>query len=100
MEAKRLADFDKEKVDLSAYVGNFYSPELGTNYTLKLKDGKLIAEHQRTSDIELSPIKEDGFSGDKFYFRQVVFNRDDQGVITGFSVSNGRVRNLKFNKLN
>jgi len=98
-EAKRLEDFDNEKVNLLDYTGDFYSPELATNYSLNLKDGKLIAEHQRTSDIELSPIKEDVFSGNQFYFRQVVFKRDDKGLIKGFTVSNGRVRNLKFNKL-
>ena len=98
-EAKRLEPFDKEKVELSTYIGEYYSPELATNYSLKLKEGKLIAEHQRTSDIELSPLKPDVFSGNQYYFRQVEFKRDGQGVITGFTVSNGRVRNLKFNKI-
>lgn len=98
--AKRLAPFDKEKVVLEDFTGAYYSPELATNYNLKMKDGKLIAEHQRTSDIELSPIKKDVFTGNQFYFRQVEFKRDEQGKINGFSVSNGRVRNLKFNKIN
>lgn len=99
-EAKRLEPFDKEKVELNTYIGEYYSPELATNYSLKLKDGKLIAEHQRASDIELSPLKPDVFSGNQYYFRQVEFKRNEQGIITGFTVSNGRVRNLKFNKLN
>ncbi|MGI9530182.1 serine hydrolase domain-containing protein [Lutimonas sp.] len=99
-KAERLEEFDKEEVDLNDFTGEYYSPELATNYSLKMKEGKLIAEHQRTADIELDPVKPDVFNGSQYYFRQVEFKRDDQGKIVGFAVSNGRVRNLKFNKIN
>jgi hypothetical protein len=47
----------------------------------------------------MSPSKADVFSGDKWYFSQVEFIRDGNHAITGCKVGNGRVRDLKFNKM-
>ncbi len=92
-----------EPVELSAYqleefVGDYHSDELGTNYTLVILDGKLVAQHQRHSDIQLNPTKKDMFLGGQWFFRQVRFTRDIGNQITGFRLSGGRVRNLLFEK--
>ncbi|GAB5527001.1 MAG: hypothetical protein Roseis2KO_48730 [Roseivirga sp.] len=78
--------------------GTYYSPELSTHYSLTYKDGKLSAHHQRMGTIHLEKVKHDFFLGDRGFFGQVDLVRDEQGKVTGLKVSNGRVRNLVFEK--
>lgn len=97
---KRIADFDPAKVDLKEYTGAYFSPELNTTYEFVSKEGKLIARHFRTGDVQLLNGKADFFTGDRFYFYNVTFTRDSNNAITGCKVSSGRARNLKFDKVN
>jgi hypothetical protein len=87
-------------INLQEYSGDFYSEELSTTYTIGVESGKLIARHFRTGDINLALTGWDQFSGNKWYFGKVEFNRDSNGNIAGLRVSGGRVRNLKFEKVN
>lgn len=99
MEGKRLAAFDKSAVKLADYEGTYYSDELSTEYIFKVKDGKLVADHRRLSDIELTPVKHDAFAGDQWFFSQVDFVRNESKEISGLKVSSGRVKNLVFEKI-
>jgi CubicO group peptidase (beta-lactamase class C family) len=96
--AKRLADFDPAKIDLTQYTGEYYSPELCTAYSVVAESGKLIARHFRTGDVHLSPVKTDFFSGDQWYFGSVEFVKDKGNIVTGCKVSAGRIRNIMFVK--
>ena len=87
------------KEELTQFTGTFYSEELSTSYTFIVKDGKLIAEHARSSDISMAPIKQDMFSGTSWFFRNIKFERDTKNNITGIRVSSSRVKNLYFKKL-
>lgn len=98
MNAPRIMAFDKSAVDLSQFTGNFYSEELSTEYNFVLAGDKLIAKHSRHSDIVLDPVKNDMFSGNKWFFGTIEFTRDSDGKISGCKVSSGRVRNLEFLK--
>ncbi len=98
INAPRLPDFDIQKVNLVEYEGSFYSPELQTSYTFKVKNDTLIAEHQRHDPIKLFPIKEDSFAGDQWFFGNLDFVRNSKKEITGCLVSSGRVLNIKFKK--
>lgn len=100
MEAPRAKVFDKSSVILSDFSGEFYSEELSTTYHFTVVDDSLIAKHSRLSDFNLNPIKKDMFNGEAWFFTQVEFIRDSNDVITGCKVSNGRVRNLYFEKVN
>ena len=97
MVCKRLPDFDPEAVDLGSFTGDFYSKELMTTYMLRVEGNKLVAKHQRHNDIELTPIQQDQFSGNIWFMGQVEFVRDGD-AIAGMKVSNGRVRDLVFDK--
>jgi len=97
--ARRLPDFDSSAESLTELTGDFYSPELNTTYTFVVESGKLIARHFRTGDVRMTPTKADVFSGDRWYFSQVEFIRDGNNSITGCKVGNGRIRNLKFDKV-
>lgn len=96
----KIPDFDPAKINLKEYSGDFYSGELSTTYTVVMESGKLIARHLRTGDVMLTLTKPDQFTGNKWYFGRVVYTRDSNGKITGFNVSGGRIRNLKFEKTN
>ena len=98
-EAMRLPEFDPASVNLAEYTGDYYSPELSTTYTLTVESGKMIARHFRTGDIHLNLTKPDQFSGDRWYFHDIIVVRDTNNNITGLKVSSGRARNLKFDKM-
>ena len=96
--AERLAPPVLSGEALEGYAGTYSSPELATAYTLEVRDGTLVARHPRNEDAVLSPTEADGFSGDKWYFGRVRFTRDADGSLTGFLLTGGRVRNLRFVK--
>ncbi|WP_051554599.1 serine hydrolase [Maribacter antarcticus] len=100
MEAPRVDAFDKTSVNLSDFSGEYYSEELSTTYSFTIVNDSLVAKHSRLSDFNLNPIKDDTFNGEAWFFGQVVFIRDKNNMITGYKVSNGRVRNLYFEKVN
>lgn len=88
-----------QSLDLARLEGSYYSEELTTGYTIKVKDGQLVAQHSRHSDVVLSPIMVDKFETDKWYFGMIQFQRNDSQEVTGFTVSNGRVKNIVFSKM-
>jgi CubicO group peptidase (beta-lactamase class C family) len=86
--------------ELKAYAGVYYSPELETRYEVVLQNNGLIARHRRHGDIGLRPASADNFRAAPFYFSQIKFERDAQGMVTVMRVSDGgRVRNLRFERL-
>lgn len=100
MAAIRMPDFDPGSVVLTDFEGDYYSPELNTTYTFKAGKGNLLVSHQRVSDFTMTPVKPDFFNSNQWFFGQVQFSRDAAGKVTGCAVTTGRVRNLKFNKVN
>ena len=100
MDAPRVTESNKSYVNLADYSGEYYSEELSTTYTFTVVGDSLVAKHSRLSDFKLNYIKDDMFFGEAWFFGQVEFIRDENKVITGCKVSNGRVRNLFFEKIN
>lgn len=82
---------------LRQFEGRYFSPELETLYTLVVEDGALIAKHRRHPDFELEPTEPDTFEADNF-FGTARFERNRGAAVTGMRVSNGRVRNLLFER--
>lgn len=82
--------------DLKEFTGTFYSPELSTYYTIVQKEDQLIVTHARISDFEISPVKNDSFSGNS---GNIDFVRNDEKTIVGLKVTTGRVRDLMFEKV-
>ena len=99
MEAPRLKEFDEDAVVLTDFEGEFFSEELSTSYVFKVVDSKLVAQHSRHSDFELTPVKADTFGGNAWFFGQLTYVRDQDQKITGCKVSSGRVRDLVFEKV-
>jgi CubicO group peptidase (beta-lactamase class C family) len=95
--AKRL-NSPATAAQLTQFAGNYYSPELGTSYMLVVKDGLLVAQHRRHDDIPLTELEGDLFSSNRFFFQTVQFTRDGEKRITGFRLSSGRARNVRFDR--
>ena len=85
--------------DLKALAGLYYSPELDTRYRLIADEGRMRVKHQRHEDFFLDPIVEDEWRGSAYFFRTVKVIQDKKGGVEGVRVSNGRVRNLWFEKI-
>ncbi|MGB8958599.1 MAG: hypothetical protein WCC00_06260, partial [Candidatus Aminicenantales bacterium] len=82
---------------LKEYVGPYYSGELDTRYDIVIKSGALSVLDRRGEDTPAVAQKKDLFLAGGF--ANIQFQRDRNGVITGFLISTGRVLNLKFAKL-
>ncbi len=84
---------------LNSYTGRYYSPELDTHYTLYvLADSILMGNHSRHGDFDIKIIREDYLEGKLWAFNGIKVKRDKKKKILGLLVSNGRVRNLWFEK--
>lgn len=82
---------------LSDFVGSFYSAELNVIYTVSLREGKLFLRHPR-GEYEMVRTFTDTFVL-PFPIDDVRFTRNAQGNCLSFTVDDGRVRNLRFVKV-
>jgi CubicO group peptidase (beta-lactamase class C family) len=79
---------------LAAYAGTYQSEELEVTHILTSKEGRLSAERWPTPAWELKPTFADGFTFGPGW--HATFTRDANGAITGYELTNGRCRRVKF----
>jgi CubicO group peptidase (beta-lactamase class C family) len=82
--------------ELKEYGGRYYSEELDTRYELTVKSGALYVRIGHNDEFSLASHRADFFSTGNY--AKVHFQRDGNGAVAGFTLSTGRVRNLKFLK--
>ena len=80
--------------DVAPYGGIYESPELGVRWTLAGNDS-LLLKRWRFEDEILVPVSRDEFRSELGTIR---FQRKATGEITGFTISTGRTRNLRWEK--
>jgi CubicO group peptidase (beta-lactamase class C family) len=80
---------------LKEYAGKYYSDELDFTYTFKVENSDLILEIRETL-YKLSPYAVDSFG---WRGRKLDFNRDEENKITGLSLEEGIVKNVKFKRI-
>lgn len=90
---------DGGTIDLSSFVGRYFSEEVEAFYTIALQEGELVLQHRRQDDIALTHNNKDSFTGG-FPIATIDFERDDEGEITGFRAGSGRARDIWFEKIN
>jgi len=87
------ATIDSER--LAEYSGNYFSDELTAIYTMRVSDGSLKVR-ARKGEISLSPSDQpDVFTCNA---GKITFLRSRRKRIVGFTITTGRVRNLRFQK--
>lgn len=90
--------FSASEVDKNAFVGTYYSPELETQYRFYIENDELKWRHIRHGEYTVKFIGKN--------ILQMVPNvmikakRNSKDDVIGFYVTNGRVRNLWFEKEN
>ena len=82
--------------ELADFAGRFYSEELETFYTFEVEEGALVMRQRRLGRVPLTAGEEDSFSGGGFSF---AFERDEDGEVTGFRLSNVRTRDVGFGRV-
>lgn len=87
-----------ERLDPGPYAGAYVSEELGATYRLLVEGKSLVLRHWRHGDFTLRAVALDRFESSAWWLGSVRFERDDQGRITGFRSSSGRVRHLWFER--
>jgi CubicO group peptidase (beta-lactamase class C family) len=85
------------EAELREYEGVYRSHELHTEYTLRVRDGELVAWHFRLGERTLRAQRQDAFDGAGF--GRIEFLRDGAGRVTGFTANSDRIRNLRFDRL-
>jgi hypothetical protein len=78
--------------DLAAYVGTYWSDEVGAEYRIEVKDSALVLRRRRSEPAVLRPTYADAFSDRGVLYRFVRV----RGRVTGMLVDAGRIRNLRF----
>lgn len=87
--------------DLKDFAGEYYSDELSTSYTFAVRGDTLIMTHLKLEDIELKRLGDNKFSGagpETFAF-EMEFLKNEEHAVTGFTISNFGVKDLKFTKV-
>lgn len=85
--------------DLDQFVGSYYSPELDVKYRIYVSENELKGHHTRHGEFDIKAIHNDALEGSIFAFPRIKVVRDENEAIKGFHVSNGRVRNMWFEKM-
>jgi len=86
--------------DLEAFEGRYLSEEIETFYTVRVEGEKLVMHQRRIGSMDLTPGREDVFNslglGGEF---TISFERDRNTQVIGFYLSNGRTRDVRFDRV-
>ena len=82
---------------LAEYAGDYRSDEVDATHTWKVEKGQLVALRRTTGARACSsPAYKDGFTRGG---NVIDVQRDAKGRITGFVLESGRVRHLRFTRV-
>jgi len=93
--ATRSDAWHPSAAELAAFAGTYHSEELGTDYRLAVEGDSLAFHHRKLPSARLMPMFRDAFFFDG---ELMVFSRDASGAVTGFTISDGRVWNVRFRR--
>jgi hypothetical protein len=96
--ARRVEPFKPTEEILKGYIGTYYSDELDVKWRLFISEGKLNLKIPRNEKEALGPLIKDYFNVVEGY-GTVFFQRDNQGAISGLTINTGRVKDMKFKKI-
>jgi hypothetical protein len=81
---------------LAPLAGSYTSAELDVSWRLTVEDGALVAHGRREVSRRLEPVFADAFRTPDGVLLRV--QRDGAGAVTGFTVSAGRARGIRFDR--
>ena len=92
---ERDATYTPSASDLAVFAGVYTSAEVETTFTVELRDGQLVVTGRPDRIMRLTPHSRDRFQAQGLGL--VTFHREN-GAVTGFSVTQDRVWDLRFKK--
>ena len=95
---QRMKDWTPNIAELSRYVGRYYSDELETFYSIELVNDALYVNQRRHGSFMLTPKERNSFASEQWFLGDLTFADEVKGEFKKMSMSNGRVRNLKFTR--
>ena len=96
--ATRISGVDEPKnIDPNDFQGTYFSEEIDTFYRVRVEDGSLILNQLRLGDMELRLTIKDTYS--EVSGLTVSFERDRNDQVVALYLSNGRTRNVSFEKV-
>jgi len=95
MELTRMPEISMKTINQVEYSGDYYSIELDVTYHLTVENERLWIRINNNDPAECQNAGKDAFTTDLGLVR---FQRN-QGILSGFELDSGRVKNLKFVKL-
>jgi len=95
--ARRIESAHLTPERILAYTGTFYSDELDTLYSVSSRDGKLFVRYAR-GESEMKPAVTDMFEVGS-PFGTVNYQCSAENHCDTFTVTSGRVRRLRFNRV-
>jgi CubicO group peptidase (beta-lactamase class C family) len=84
--------------ELALYAGTFYSPEVESTYTISFDENILSGYNSRHGNFSVQRSKYDILKT-RSPLGVITYKKNAKGEVTGFLASNGRVKNLWFEKL-
>ncbi len=91
----RVSRFAPAPAELDGYTGTYYSEELDVRYVVARKDSILTVTLRRRGTLNLQPVFPDAFSVPGI--GTIRFTKE-KGRVTGFRVTQDRVRNVLFRR--
>ncbi len=98
MSMRRVERVELTAEDLEEFANRYFCEELEVFYELKVEEGQLVIHNLRMEPIQLTHSEGDTFSSSQFFLATVEFRRSGNGQITGFFASNGRTKNVWFQR--
>ena len=93
---QQMTPFAPTPAQLGAFAGRYRSVELDTDVEIKATDSTLVLSERRPGSLVMRPVYTDAFRGG---IGVTEFSRDASGRVTGFVVNAGRVRALRFDRI-
>ena len=92
---ERVAAADLKPRPLADYAGEYVSSEAEVTFTAAVENDTLVLKRRPDTMIQLAPVYADGFGGGVGFVR---FQRNGSGQVTGLSISQDRVWDIRFAK--
>ena len=90
-----VPSFAPSPSQLNEYTGVYSSDEIEPLYEIGLEKGDLVLHRLRSKPDTLHPVTLDFFAGS---IGSIRFTRNSSGRISGFTLTTGRIKNLRFEK--
>ena len=92
---EKVGEARPDAARLREYAGKYRSPELDIVVDMVVKDDRLVATPHRQRELTLSPTYADAFVNSGNW----IFTRGADGKVNGMFYSQGRVRRVRFEKI-